>query len=157
VRTLAALLLSSCAAAPAATHGGELAPDVLSQPRCVVGAETVLVVTDMEVPAGSRLQAAYAAVDAQARAALLELVGVHVASLMQDRDTKISEHIVAYVRGALPNVGLVQHGWVQEGQTLRVYGRLAVPREVLQQAVVDAGAPAAVLDGLVARLNGAAK
>jgi hypothetical protein len=151
VRPLALLVFVACAAAP--THGGELAPGVLAQPRCVVDAESVSVHADIEVPPDSRLQAAYAAVDANARAALLELVGVHVASLMSDEGERVSEHVVAYVRGRLPSTGLVRHGWVREGAVLRVYGRLTVPRDVLARAVVDAGAPIQILDGLVQRLG----
>jgi hypothetical protein len=136
-------------------------PEALAGPPCVVDATSVTVHAQLEAPAGSRLQAAYAAVDAQARAALLELVAVNVTSLFEDRATEqktdVRERIVASVRGAVEGSTLVEHAHREEGGVLRVYGRLRVSRDVLDRAVAGAGERPEKAALLAARMGGAPK
>lgn len=99
----------------------------------------------LEVPDGSRLQTAYAGVDAIARAELLKLLRVRVAGVMVSVDSsdparrQAYERTVEAVAGTLRSAGNIQHGWArvkqQERIVLRVWAQLTVPRADLNAAL----------------------
>lgn len=99
----------------------------------------------LEVPDGSRLQTAYAGVDAIARAELLKLVRVRVAGVMVSVDSSDPARRYAYERtveavaGSLRRAGNVQHGWARVRQAerivLRVWAQLTVPRADVEAAL----------------------
>lgn len=98
----------------------------------------------LEVPDGSRLETAYAGVDAIARAELLKLVRVRVAGVVLSVEStdparrEVAEHTVEVVAGSLRRAGTTQHGWArvrQDGRVnLRVWARLSMPRAELEAA-----------------------
>jgi hypothetical protein len=111
-----------------------------------------------EVPVGSRMQAAEAMVDAITRAELLKLVRVGVASLELDVESgsrrEIEVSTVEAVQAKLPSATVIQHGWQQDGDLLRLVGRLEVSRELLEATFSENLAPP-VAAAIVAHLFGA--
>jgi len=99
----------------------------------------------LEVPDGSRLEAAYAGADAIARAELLKLIRVRVAGVMVSVDSTdparraASEYTVEAVQGTLRRAGSIQRGWARVRQdarlSLRVWSQLTVPRADVQAAL----------------------
>jgi hypothetical protein len=125
--------------------GGELAGAAPERAAVVVTPEQVTVWGSAEVPDGSRLQVAYAGVDAITRSELLKAVQVRVTSVLTDlestepaRRTLVLETVEA-VDGELAGVGPLPHGWarVRRGNSvvLRVWARLDVSRARLERAV----------------------
>lgn len=151
LRAAVPLLWTLACHAPASPYGevvargGELGGVPISQMLPHIGPHAVTAWGLLEVPAGSRLGAAYAGVDAVARSELLKLVRVRIASVMVSVDStdpsrqRAYEHTVEQVSGALRHAGRSEHGWerVQRGdQTLlRVWSRLTVPRADLAAAL----------------------
>jgi hypothetical protein len=152
------LLLSACA------HGSPTGPEAGAAPgeeilECGgelgdtgVPAATLIVTSDaveawgmIEVPDGSRLQAAHAGVDAITRAALLEVISVRVVSIAEDRDSSdptaraLRDTVATAVHGALATAPPLAHGWARlrrDGATLlRVTARLRLPRAQLRAAL----------------------
>jgi hypothetical protein len=99
----------------------------------------------IEVPDGSRVQAAYAGADAIARSELLKLVRVRIEGVMVSVDSTdparqdAFEHTLETVDGALRRAGTTNHAWerVQRGdqRILRVWSRVTVPRTELEAAL----------------------
>jgi hypothetical protein len=126
-------------------RGDELADVPVDAMVVRIDARTVHSWGLLEVPDGSRLQAAYAGVDAIARAELLKLVRVRVADLMVSVDSTDPARRDAYERtleavaGSLRHGGELQHGWarVQRGSgiVLRVWARLTVARAEIEAAL----------------------
>lgn len=117
----------------------------------------------LEVPDGSRLQAAYAGVDAIARAELLKLLRVRVAGVVVSVDSNHPARRAAYERtveavaGTLRRAGSTQHGWARVQQkeriVLRVWSKLTVRRADVEAALLAsraADAPALPADMEVA-------
>lgn len=106
----------------------------------------------LEVPDGSRLQAAYAGVDAIARAELLKLVRVRIAGVMVSVDSSDLARRAAYERtveavaGSLRRAGSTQHGWARVQQrdriVLRVWSQLTMPRADVEAALLASRAAA---------------
>jgi hypothetical protein len=126
-------------------RGDELADVAVDAMAVRIEARSVSSWGMLEVPDGSRLQAAYAGVDAIARAELLKLVRVRVADVMVSVDSTdptrrdAYERTIEAVAGSLRNGGEVQHGWarVQRGSgiVLRVWARLTVARAEIEAAL----------------------
>jgi len=126
-------------------RGGTLAEVQFDQMKVHVTDRTVSTWGLLEVPEGSRLQAAYAGVDAIARAELLKLVRVRVAGVMVSVDSTdparrdAYERTVEVVAGSLRRAGATQHGWEREQQgsrvILRIWSRLTVPRADVEAAL----------------------
>jgi hypothetical protein len=136
-------------------RGGTLADVRVEDMTVRITESTVSAWGLLEVPDGSRLQAAYAGVDAIARAELLKLVRVRVAGLMVSVDSSdparrdAYERIVEAVAGSLRRAGSTQHGWARVKQAerivLRVWSQLTVPRADVEAALAAshaAGNPA---------------
>lgn len=119
-------------------RGGALADADVTDMTTEITHDSVSTWGVIDVPDGSRLQAAYAAADALARAELLALIRVRVAGVMVSVDSsdpahrQASEHVVEAVSGVLRNAAVTEHGWARVDQharaRLRVWSRLRVPR-----------------------------
>jgi hypothetical protein len=145
-------------------RGGELADVQAERQTVTVTASTVTVWGLTEVPDGSRMQMAFAGVDAIARAELLRVVQVRVAEVVTDVDStdpnrrSITMETREAVDGVLASSGPLPHGWarVRRGGeiVIRLWARLEVPRAGLETAVrsllESRGKPVApsLLDGL---------
>ena len=96
-----------------------------------------------EVPPKSRLQAALALSDANARAELIKYVKVKVTDSLKANSTLASEEIEMrtqeVAKGLLPALPPPQHGWrkLQRGEevVLQVWSRLTAPAAKLQELV----------------------
>lgn len=117
--------------------GGEL-PGPPAQTTQEQG-EDVLAYGFTEVPPKSRLQAAYALADANARAEIVKLVRVKVTDSLKARETLTSAEIetrtTEAARGILPALSLAQHGWRRidrDGvRVLQVWSRISIPKAKL--------------------------
>jgi hypothetical protein len=145
-------------------RGGELADSRAERATVTVTPTTVTVWGLTEVPDGSRLQIAFAGVDAITRAELLKAVEVRVAGTVTsvestdpNRRSVVVETVEA-VDGLLAHSGPLPHGWVRvrrNGEVvIRIWARLEVPRAALETSVRSVlarrgqGDPAAIVDGL---------
>lgn len=131
---------------------GTLDPDALPARPVVAGPEGLSAFGLTEVPAGSRLQAAYVLADALARAELSRLVQIRVESLLavevseQDQVTRqsIRQRCVESANAMVPGLGASAHGAKAspDGRSLRVAARIDLPAEsvraLLQPAYADA-------------------
>jgi hypothetical protein len=126
-------------------RGGELA-DVQAERQTVTVGNGIITVWGMtEVPDGSRMQMAFAGVDAITRAELLKVVQVRVAEVVTDVDStepgrrSITMETVEAVDGVVAKTGPLPHGWarVRKGDAvvIRLWARLDVPRANLETAV----------------------
>jgi hypothetical protein len=103
-----------------------------------------------EVPAGSRMQAALAMVDAITRAELLKFVRVGVGSMQVDVEVvdgtvthqQIEVITAEVVQARLPAATLIQHGWERDDTVLRLVGRLEVTRELFRDTLAESMPPA---------------
>ncbi|MEY4508593.1 MAG: hypothetical protein RLZZ450_715 [Pseudomonadota bacterium] len=145
-------------------RGGELGDVTVAQTNVTVSKSAITVWGVMEVPAGARMQAAYAGVDAIARAELLKVIRVRVADVMvsvestKPAETTAFEHTFEAVKGVIRHAEAPLHGWERvlrgDETILRIWARLTVPRADLEsslQAVQGAGdvaLPADILDEL---------
>jgi hypothetical protein len=126
-------------------RGGELADVTVDAMTMRIDESTVSSWGLLEVPDGSRLQAAYAGVDAIARAELLKLIRVRVAGVMVSVDSTdparraVYERNIEAVAGSLRSVGVIARGWARVRQparvVLRVWARLTVPRADIDAAL----------------------
>ena len=117
--------------------GGELA----GPPAQTVSQEGAEVVAYgfSEVPPRSRLQAAYALADANARAEIVRLVRVKVTDSLKANETLTQVEVEAKTteaaRGILPALSVAQHGWrkIRRGGAivLQVWSRISVPKAKL--------------------------
>lgn len=117
-------------------RGGELGSLTSLEPTIRLEGDTLVVTGMSEVPGDSRLQAAYAMVDAITRSELAKSIAVHVVSLDTDRSTGSGETAIAMyqaeaTRALLPLLPQAAHGWQKvrqaDGVILRLFGRLRVP------------------------------
>jgi hypothetical protein len=139
------LLLIAAPVEDVVAHGGDLAgPPATS----IAKEETELAAYGFsEVPGDSRLQAAFALSDANARAELVKYARVRIEDSLKSRSTESSEQIETRTRefahGLLPHMALPEHGWrkLKRGKevVLQVWSRLTLPQarfdEVLQGAL----------------------
>jgi hypothetical protein len=131
-------LMLLVAAETVLAQGGEL-PGPPAQ-TVVTEGEEVAVFGFSEVPPKSRLQAALALADANARAELIKLVRVQVEDSLKSRSTATQEEIESRTRevakSALPALSPAQHGWRRlkrgDGQVLQVWSRLTLPKTTLR-------------------------
>jgi len=145
---LALLFLLVAAALPdgeIVAHGGELA----GPPTQTVAKEAAEIAAYgfSEVPGNSRLQAALALADANARAELVKHARTRIEDSLKSHSTESSEQIEALTRelshGLLPALELPQHGWrkLKRGSeiVLQVWARVSIPQsrfdELLQGAL----------------------
>jgi hypothetical protein len=99
-----------------------------------------------EVPPKSRLQAAFALSDANARAELVKFVRVQVEDSLKSNSTATQEEIESVTRevahGLLPALSPAQHGWRRlkrgDEQVLQVWSRLELPKERVREIVSKA-------------------
>jgi hypothetical protein len=152
-------------------RGGELASSPAERATVVVTPSTVTVWGLTEVPDGSRLQMAFAGVDAIARSELLKAIEVRVTGVVTsvestdpDRRRVVVETVEA-VDGVLAHSGPLPHGWVRVRRggevVIRIWARLDIPRATLEATVrsvlgrggsgpgTPAEDPAAIVGGLV--------
>jgi hypothetical protein len=145
-------------------RGGELAEVTVDMTKVTVAESTVTLWGVIEVPDGSRMQAAYAGVDAVARSELLKLIRVRIADVMVSVESTeparrvALEHTFEAVSGVIRHAGIPQHGWerVQRGDqvVLRVWARLSIPKADLKSALEaahtagDVELPARIIEGL---------
>ena len=136
----------------------------VEQTNVTVTSDLVTVWGVLEVPDGSRLQAAYAGVDAITRAELLKVLRVRVAGVVvsvestKPEEKTAFEHTFEAVEGVIRHAGAPVHGWqrVLHGDAvhLRIWARLSVPRRELERSLEDARAkgdvalPANIIDEL---------
>jgi hypothetical protein len=139
------LLLIAAPAEDVIAHGGDLA----GPPATSIGKEgaDLAAYGFSEVPGDSRLQAAFALSDANARAELAKFARVRVEDSLKSRSTESSEQVETRTRefahGLLPHMGIPEHGWrkLKRGNevVLQVWSRIALPQarfdEVLQGAL----------------------
>jgi hypothetical protein len=126
-------------------RGGELADARAERATVTVTADTITVWGLVEVPDGSRMQAAFAGVDAITRSELLKAVQVRVAEVVTDMDStdpsrrSITMETMEVVDGVLARGGPLPHGWarIRRGDTvvIRLWARLDLPRAGLENAV----------------------
>lgn len=145
-------------------RGGELADNRAERATVTVTPTTVTVWGLTEVPDGSRLQVAFAGVDAITRSELLKAIQVRVAGTVTsvestdpNRRSVVVETVEA-VDGLLTRSGPLPHGWVRvrrNGEVvIRIWARLEVPRAALETSVRSVlsrrgqGDPAAIVQGL---------
>lgn len=138
------LLLAAAPAEEVLSRGGELdGPPAQS----IENGEKLIVAWGFsEVPPKSRMQAAFALTDANARAELVKLVRVHVEDLMKQNSTATSEEIETYTReaahGLLPALEPAKHGWRRlkrgDEQVLQVWSRISLPRSRMREIVAKA-------------------
>lgn len=143
-------------------RGGELAQARPEQATVAVTADTITVWGITEVPDGSRLQMAFAGVDAITRSELLKAVEVRVTSTETDVESNdpsrrsLTLQTIEAVDGVLPRATPMPHGWVRVRRgndvVLRVWARLEVSRESVEAALRSVRAShlnaAAIVDGL---------
>ena len=138
-----ALLLAAAPAEEVIARGGEGGPPTQS----IENGETTIVAWGFsEVPPKSRMQAAYALTDANARAELVKLVRVHVEDLMKSNSTATTEEIETTTReaahGLLPALEPARHGWRRlkrgDEQVLQVWSRISIPRSRMREIVSKA-------------------
>jgi hypothetical protein len=126
-------------------RGGELANAQAERATVTVTAAAVTVWGLTEVPDGSRLQVAFAGVDAITRSELLKAIQVRVASVVTsvestdpNRRSVVVETVEA-VDGLLARSGPLPHGWVRVRRggevVIRIWARLEVPRATLETTV----------------------
>src|SRR5439155_15731045 len=107
------LLIAAAPAEEVLAKGGELdGPPA----QTIENGETLVVAWGFtEVPPKSRMQAAYALTDANARAELVKLVRVQVEESLKSNSTATAEEIETLTReaahGLLPALEPAQHGW----------------------------------------------
>jgi hypothetical protein len=126
-------------------RGGELSEVTVDMTKVTVTPHAVTLWGVIEVPDGSRMQAAYAGVDAVARSEFLKLIRVRVADVMVSVESTeparrtAFEHTFEAVGGVVRHAGTPQHGWerVQRGDqiVLRVWACLRIPRADLEDAL----------------------
>lgn len=139
------LLLAAAPADEVLAQGGEVAGPP-EQTIETSGAE-IVVWGFSEVPPKSRLQAAFALSDANARAELVKLVRVRVEDSLRARSTATEEEIETrtreVARGVLPALEPARHGWRRlrraDGQVLQVWSRIAIPKARLREILAGAG------------------
>jgi hypothetical protein len=146
------LLSLACAHAPSGVRGeevlergGELADARAERATVEVTADTITVWGLLEVPDGSRMQAAFAGVDAITRSELLKAIEVRVAEVVTDVDStdpsrrSITAETFEAVDGVLARGGPLPHGFarIRRGDKviIRLWARLQVPRAGLETAV----------------------
>jgi hypothetical protein len=112
-----------------------------------------------EVPAGSRLQAAYVMADALARAELARLVEVRITAtltaLFTEDATDVRRTCLERARAALPGMAATAHGARSsaDGRKLSVAARIDVPPEIVRAWLEPAfGAAPERLDAAVSHL-----
>lgn len=165
---LAVSLLGACGGAAPATDTADTSALVGTLDPATVPAQPVVFGRDglhayglTEVPAGSRLQAAYVMADAQARAELARLVEVRITSTLAARftedQTEVRRTCLERARASLPGLAATAHGArsASDGRTLTVAARIDVPPEVVRTWLAPAfgTAPdAAALDAAVTHL-----
>jgi hypothetical protein len=166
--TMVVSLLAACGgperlndASDASALVGTLDPATLPAQPVVFGRDGLHAYGLTEVPAGSRLQAAYVMADAQARAELARLVEVRITStlsaLFKEDSTEVRRTCLERARASLPGMAATAHGARSsaDGRTLSVAARIDVPAEVVRAwlAPAFAAAPeAAALDAAVTHL-----
>jgi hypothetical protein len=141
--TLALALLVAAAPDEVLAHGGEL--DGPPAQTTVVEGDQVTAFGFTEVPPKSRLQAAYAISDANARAEIVKLVRVQVTDALKAHSTESSEEIETLTRevakGLLPALPQAEHGWrrLKRGDevVLQVWSRIALARSQLKKVVAE--------------------
>lgn len=153
-------------------RGGELAAAEATRATVTVTPASVTVWGLSEVPDGSRMQMAFAGVDAITRAALLKSVEVRISDLVASTESTdearraVVIQTVETVDGVLPRATALPHGWARvrrNGEVvLRVWARLEVPRAELEGAVRSVlgrrgagGAPGTFVEGLAIAPPGA--
>lgn len=169
---LLALSIGACggmASQPGAGNGaaelldGTLDPLALPPQPVVLGPEGAQAYGVAEVPAGSRLQAAYALADAAARAELARLLLTRLQSLTlavtTELETEARQACVERARAALPGLAAARHGarLSADGRRLVLAARIDLsPAEAaaLLRPALPSAEPAAV-DAAGARLVGA--
>jgi hypothetical protein len=138
------LLLAAGPVEEVVAHGGELAGPP-SLPVAVEAAE-IAAYGFSEVPADSRLQAALALADANARAELVKYARVRVTDELKSKSTESSEQIETRTRemshGLLPALALPAHGWrklKRGGETvLQVWSRISIPQARFDELLLGA-------------------
>jgi hypothetical protein len=127
-------------------RGGELG-DVLQPERTTltVTPSTVTVWGLTEVPDGSRMDVAFAGVDAITRAELLKAIEVRLAGSVTSVESSdpsrrsVVVETVESVDGVLARSGPLPHGWARlrrDGAVvIRIWARLALPRAALETSV----------------------
>ena len=161
---------TTAAAAPASTEtvldrGGDLAALTVLEPTLRLDGDALIVTGMTEVPGDSRLQAAYAMVDAITRSELAKAIAVRIVSLESDRATsggelEISLYQAEAAKALFQALPLPTHGWQKVrqagGAILRLFGRVRVPRADVARAVAEAlkarGADPARADAVVTAL-----
>lgn len=145
-------MLTGCAHGPSSApgeqvleRGGELAELRADRAPLTVTADTITAWGITEVPDGSRMQMAFAGVDAITRAELLKAIQVRVVGVTTDVEStdparrSLTVETVEVVDGVLARGGPLPHGWarVRRGTNvvLRVWARLEVPRASVETAV----------------------
>jgi hypothetical protein len=153
-------------------RGGELAAADAVRATVTVTPASVTVWGLSEVPDGSRMQMAFAGVDAITRAALLKSVEVRISDLVASTESTdearrtVVIQTVETVDGVLPRATKLPHGWARvrrNGEVvLRVWARFEVPRAELEGAVRSVlgrrgagGDPVSFVDGLAIAPPGA--
>ncbi len=126
-------------------RGGELGPEVLFGPTLVVGDSEVIAVGMSELPADSRLQMAFAGVDAIVRAEVAKALLVSVEELDLDVSSNKQGLVNAERVGSeiahsvLPQLPSPRRGWmrIRRGETelLVVFAELTVDKAALTDAV----------------------
>lgn len=128
-------------------RGGDRSLGETSRATLTIDATTVTASGTVEVPGDSRLQAAFAMVDAITRAELAKAVAVAIVSLESDiqRDdaAPVLESFHSEVtRALLPTAGPMTHSWqrVRRGNevVLRLWACTRLPRALLLTTVADA-------------------
>src|SRR4051812_26403793 len=128
------LLLAAAPAEEVLARGGEL--DGPPAQSIESGGAQVIAWGFTEVPPKSRLQAAFAVSDANARAELVKLVRVQVEDSLKSNSTATHEEIETLTReaahGVLPAISPAQHGWRRlkrgDEQVLQVWSRIALEK-----------------------------
>ena len=145
-------------------RGGELADIRVERAVVEVTARAITVWGTSEVPDGSRMQMAFAGVDAITRSELLKVLQVRILSVVTDVEStdparrSITDETFEAVNGVLAHAGPMPHGWarVRRGNEtlIRIWARLEVPRATLETAVRSLlerrgkNTSSAILDGL---------
>jgi hypothetical protein len=139
------LVLIAAPSEEVVAHGGEL-PGPPTQTVAKEAGE-IAAYGFSEVPGDSRLQAALALADANARAELVKHARIRIEDSLKSYSTESSEQIEARTRelshGLLPALALPQHGWrkLKRGSevVLQVWARVSIPQsrfdELLQGAM----------------------
>jgi hypothetical protein len=147
---ISVVLMVACAHATSSSEsvlerGGELANIRVERAVVEVTARSITVWGTSEVPDGSRMQMAFAGVDAITRSELLKVLQVRILSLVTDVEStdparrSITDETFEVVNGVLAHAGSMPHGWarVRRGNEtlIRIWARLEVPRATLETAV----------------------